>query len=279
MPTQVRKPKQKASVEGTVGKIATAIIARLRNEVFYSMDTLKASVSKALREFNAEPFQKRSGSRTEIYLQGEKASLRELPAIPYEIADWLYGRKVYLDCHITFEKNHYSCPYQYVGKQVDLKVTESLVEIFHKGERIATHRRFPDYVSNGWSTHEEDMPERFQQMQWDDQRIRSWAVSIGSSAGEVIDRIFECVKIKEQGYNSCLSVLRLSKSYSKERLEAACSLALTKFRSPRYRHLKSILASNEDTLYLNNKKRTDGANDTVGYVRGAAYYGGHHDDQ
>jgi transposase len=279
MPAQVRKPKQKASVEGTVGKIATAVIATLRNETFYSLDMLKAAVIKALREFNDAPFQKRHGSRTEIFLQEEKSTLRELPALPYEIAEWVYGRKVYPDCHITYKKNHYSCPYQYVGKQVDLKITASLVEIFHKGERLATHNRYQDYVCNAWSTHPEDMPDQFQQMEWDDQRIRSWAASIGDSTSVVIDRIFGGVKIKEQGYNACLSVLRLSKSYSKEILEGACLLALTKFRSPRYRHLKSILASNEDMIYTNDQKRNATVNDTKGYVRGASYYGGNHNDQ
>jgi transposase len=278
MPTQVRKPKQKASVEGTVGKIATAIIARLRNETFYTMDELKASVSKALKEFNDEPFQKRIGSRTEVFLGEEKASLRELPTVPYEIANWVYGRKIYPDCHVVFEKNHYSCPYQYVSKQVDLKVTESLIEIYYGGERIDTHRRFPDYVTNGWSTHPEDMPDHFKQMEWDDHRIRNWASSLGNCTAEVIDRIFESVKIKEQGYNSCLSVLRLSKTYSKERLETACSLALSKFRSPRYRHLKAILASNDDIIYLNGQKKTAEEKDTIGYVRGADYYGGHRHD-
>ena len=279
MPAQVRKPKQKASVEGTVGKIATAVIATLRNKTFYSLDVLKAAVSSALKEFNDAPFQKRSGSRTEIFLQEEKSALRELPALPYEIAEWIYGRKVYPDCHVAYKKNHYSCPYQYVGKQVDLKITESFVEIFHKGERLTTHNKYQDYVCNAWSTHAEDMPDQFQQMDWDDQRICSWAASIGNSTSAVIDLIFASVKIKEQGYNACLSVLRLSKSYSKERLEAACSLALTKFRSPHYRHLKSILASNEDMIYANDQKRNAAVNETKGYVRGASYYGGHHNDQ
>lgn len=116
------------------------------------MDTLKAAVSSALREFNDAPFQKRSGSRTEIFLQEEKAALRELPALPYEIAEWIYGRKVYPDCHVTYNKNHYSCPYQYVGKQVDLKITGSFIEIFHKSERLATHNKYHDYVCNAWST-------------------------------------------------------------------------------------------------------------------------------
>ncbi|MEA4924057.1 MAG: IS21 family transposase [Syntrophomonadaceae bacterium] len=276
MPAQVRKPKQKASVEGTVGKIATAIIARLRNEIFYSLDSLKIAVFKRLKDFNDEPFQKRSGSRTEVFRQEEKRHLRELPALPYEIAQWFYGRKANLDSHIAFQNNRYSCPYQYVGKEVDLKVTDTLVEIYYRQERINTHRRFPEYVTNQWSTHPEDMPDHLQRPEWDDERIRNWARSIGSYTSEVIERIFSNVNIKEQGYNSCLSVLRLSKTYSNERLETACELALTKFRSPRYRHLKAILDANQDQIYLESHKSVKSAEevDTVGYVRGPSYYGG-----
>ena len=100
MPAGVRKPKQKASVEGTVGKIATAIIAKLRNEVFYSFEDLKGAVARKLHEFNHERFQKREGTRYEAYLD-EKESLHALPAVPYEIATWVYGRKVNIDYHVV----------------------------------------------------------------------------------------------------------------------------------------------------------------------------------
>ena len=158
MPTGVRKPKQKASVEGTVGKVATAIIAKLRNKIFYSFQELKLAVSEKLSEFNNEPFQKREGSRSAVY-QEERRYLQKLPAIPYEISEWIYKRKVNLDCHIVYVKNRYSCPYQHVGKEADLKVTDTTLEIYIKGKRVTTHNLFPDYVSNRYSTHDEDMPE------------------------------------------------------------------------------------------------------------------------
>ena len=85
------------------------------------------------------------------------------------------------------------------------------------------------------------------------------------------------MRIKEQGYNSALSVLRLTKRYSNERLEIACELALTKIRVPRYSHLKSILSSNQDQLYLAKKSESKikELNQSVqGYVRGSEYYGG-----
>lgn len=278
MPTGVRKPKQKASVEGTVGKVATAIIAKLRNKLYYSFHELKMDVSNALTDFNNQKFQKREGSRKAVF-EEEKSYLLNLPIIPYEIAEWIYGRKINLDCHVVYNKNRYSCPYQYVGKTADLKVTDSNLEIYISRERVATHTKFPDYVINRYSTHAEDMPDQFQQPEWDNTRIRRRAYSIGSSTGEVIDRIFAGVKIKEQGYNPSLSVLRLSKTYSEARLETACELALTRVKTPRYHHVKSILATNQDQIYLENKNASvKPKKNTGGYVRGAEYYGGSSND-
>jgi len=99
------------------------------------------------------------------------------------------------------------------AKKVELKVTESLLEIYFKAERIASHKKLPTYSKYKWSTLEEHMPDQFQHTEWDDERIKKWAYSIGNCTGEVIDRIFNSVRIKEQGYNSALSVLRLSSRY------------------------------------------------------------------
>ena len=279
MPAGVRKPKQKASVEGTVGKIATSILARLRNEVFYSFQSLKDAVSQKLHDFNHGSFQKREGSRYGAYLD-EKPFLHPLPAIPYEISTWVYGRKVNIDYHVVFEYNRYSCPYQYARRSVDLKVTDSTVEIYSGATRIATHNRFPAGRKNQYSTHPEDMPDQFRFSPWDDARIRSWAKSIGSYTALTVDRIFEGVAIKEQGYNPALAVLRLSNKYSEARLEAACEFAITSgIKKPRYHHLSSILASNQDEIYMERKKAGENAHPPMGYLRGSGYYGGGSDGQ
>ena len=270
MPAQVKKPKQKASVEGTVGKVATAIIAKLRNDVFYSFEDLKAAVAKKLYEFNHENFQKREGSRYDAFLD-EKEYLHALPEIPYEIATWVYGRAVNLDFHVVFEKNRQSCPYQYARKTVDLRVTDTTVEIYYKDNRIATHNRFAAGRKNQYSTHPEDMPEQFKVTPWDDERIKNWAAAIGPYTAKTINRIFDGVSIKEQGYNPSLAVLRLSKTYSEARLETACEFAITKgIKKPRYHHLNSILASNQDEI---DSKQSDGPDDdSMGYLRGSDYY-------
>ena len=155
----------------------------------------------------------------------------------------------------------------------DLKVTDKSVEIYVKGKRVATHRRFSDGIEYRYSTNPQDMPDQFQKPEWDDVRIRNWASKIGPSCAECVARIFAGVKIKEQGYNPSLSLLRLSKKYSEQRLESACALALTQIRSPRYHHLNAILSANQDIVseQLQNTPKSDYSQ---GYIRGASYYGG-----
>ena len=151
MPAGVRKPKQKASVENTVGHMATVIIAKLRNHIFHDFASLKKAVVKLVDEYNKEPFQKRSGSRFDIW-KDEKQYLRQLPATPYEAATEVLKHKVYPNCHVSLKKNWYSVPYMYRGEYVDIRYTENVVEIYHNHQRIASHPKFPDYVTNQYAT-------------------------------------------------------------------------------------------------------------------------------
>lgn len=280
MPTGVRKPKQKASVEGNVGNIATAIIAKLRNEKYESFAMLKAGVVKALKVFNQTPFQKRPYSRFECW-QDEQQYLQPLPNSRYEITEWTYNVKVGKDCHITYKKNHYSCPYTYVGMYVDVKTSDTLLQIYYSSELICAHPLFPRYQTNKFSTHEEDLPDEFHQPEFDDVRIKSWARSVGPNTDEVIKKIFKSVGFKEQGYNSTLAVLRLSKAYGNDLLELASSKALELVAVPRYRTIKAILdelqaTSNVNGLELSKEDTHSTTSAPKGHIRGADYYKEHH---
>lgn len=130
-------------------------------------------------------------------------------------------------------------------------------------------------MKNKYSTHPEDMPPAFRNIvQWDDERIRNWASSIRKSTRLVIDRIFGSVSIKEQGYNPCLAVLRLSRTYTDARLEIACELAVSRgVKVPRYHHLKAILTANQDVAYKEQRMSGDSPDDSsMGYLRGSDYY-------
>jgi hypothetical protein len=217
MPTPVRHPRAKASVEGTVGKLATAVIAKLRNEEFFDFYALITAVRNALDEFNKSPFQKRPGSRFESWLE-EKTYLETLPDIPYELSEWLYGRKVYPNCHVSVGKNFYSVPYEYAGRKVDVKLLDGTLEFYFGNLCISRHRRFPAGIQGKYETKQEDMPPYFNQPEMNSERMCRWADKIGPSTRTVVDRIFKSVRIQEQAYNSVLAVLKLEKTYSGEAL-------------------------------------------------------------
>lgn len=276
IPARVRSPKDKPSAEGAVGNIATAIIARLRTQVFTDFDMLRFEVSRKLREYNDAPFQKREdASRSSCFFADEKPLLRPLPATPYEVCRWIYGRKVQMNCHVSYMRNFYSVNWAYVGKTVDLRVTDTTLEIYLGAERLATHKLFGEHVRNRYSTNEADLPRDKAYSDWDAERIRRWARRIGPSAEEVVDRIFASVRFEEQGYNPSLAILRLSHRYGAERLERACAIAIkTGIRSPRYSHIEPVLKTNQDKMDESVVPDSPGDEDTGGYVRGAGYYGG-----
>ena len=274
MAARVKSPKDKPSAEGTVGNIATEVIAKLRHTTFTSFDALKAAVAERLEAYNAAPFQKREGgSRKRCFEEEEKGLLRPLPAVPYEICRWAYGRKVQANCHVCWQHNFYSVSHLHVGKAVDLRITDTIVEIYLGGERVATHKVFPPYVRNKYSTNDADMPEGKSYSDWDSKRIRKWAMRVGPACTGVIERIFQSVRFDEQGFNACLAVLRLEHKYPRDRVEKACSMALESgIPSPRYAHIEPILKTGQDMRAADGGIYDD--DDTGGYVRGAEYYGG-----
>ena len=150
-----------------------------------------------------------------MFEANERITLRPLPAFPYEYAVWEYGRVIGSDFHVTYHTCKYSVPYRFVGKIVDLKITDSVIEIYCDHERISSHKRFPSYVRNRYDTCPEDIPERFQKTEWNELMLRQRAASIGKQTLTVIDRIFKSYPTSEHGINHATSVLKLSKKYTR----------------------------------------------------------------
>jgi hypothetical protein len=202
----------------------------------------------------------------------ERPLLTPLPTVAYEISRWLYGRRVARNGHISFARNFYSVPFAHIGAKVDLRITARALEIYQGSQRLASHLLLPESASNEYRTNDADLPagERFQA--WDAQRVRAWAERIGPATAIVTQRIFESVPIVEQGLDPALAVLRLSRRFSADRVEAACALALTgRIRSPRYAHLHPILTTGQDKTATLRPPREEPAEEG-GFVRGADYY-------
>ena len=120
--------------------ISTWITAALRDEQFFSLAELNRAIRGKLELFNRKLFQKKEGSRLSLFLEEEKPLLAPLPATRFELADWKQAT-VQFNYHISIEKMLYSVPYEYIKKQVDVRVTEHTNEIFYNHNRIASHRR------------------------------------------------------------------------------------------------------------------------------------------
>lgn len=123
---------------------------------------------------------------------------------------------------------------------------------------------YADYtIVNKLTNHLENKPGVKAEVDWSGPTMRY----IDTSTGEVVERIFQTVVIKEQGFNPALAVLRLSNKYSEARLEAACEFAITSgIRKPRYHHLNSILAANQDQIYLESRKTKKNTGAPMGYL-------------
>jgi len=271
IPARVRKPKDKPSVEGTVGVISTWIIAALRNWRFFTLQELNEAIREKLDEVNTKPFQKNPGSRQSVFLEVEKPLLQPLPDKPFELAEWKICVVGY-NYHISVNKMFYSVPYEYIKQSVNVRITRSTVEIFLNGERIASHVRKTGYPGQ-YATKPEHMPEDHRKYtHWNAERYLSWARSIGENTVAVTKAILASRKIEQQSYRACTALLKLSDKYSAPRLEAACKRALSYTPSPNFKSVQIILATGYDEL-SEEQPQADAAAE-FGFTRGSGYYGG-----
>ena len=266
IPTRVKAPKDKATVEGTVGIVSTYILAAIRNQRFFSLKELNTVIKERLHNFNHKPFQKKDGSRATMFAD-ERVSLLPLPATPYELATWAYATVAY-NYHIRADEQYYSVPFEYIRREVQVRLTRNVVEVFHDGSRICSHIRLHGRRGQ-YSTMEAHMPPNHQQyIQWNGDRFRETAAKIGTNTAAVIESILASYKVEQQGYKACMALLKLSEQYSPERLEAACAKAFFYTPRPSYKSIQTILKTGQD------KPPDEPAPppDTHGFTRGADYY-------
>jgi transposase len=243
LPARPYRAKDKAKAEGGVLLTQRWILARLRNRQFFSLEELNAAISELLQQLNYRPFKKLPGSRYEQFHTLDKPALKPLPAQPYEYAEFITA-SVNMDYHIEVAKHYYSVPYQLVREEVDVRFNNRIVEVFHHGKRIAVHAR--SFLLRKHTTNPEHMPKAHQKYAgWSPGCFLNRAIKIGPKTRDVIKEILISFKHPEQSYRSCQGLLSLSKKYSQERLEKACSLALS-IGSPRRKSVLSILEKNLD---------------------------------
>src|SRR5437899_3335327 len=245
LPARPAKARDKAKVEVAVQVVERWILARLRHETFFSLAALNARISELLADLNARPMRLYRASRRELFERLDQPALRPLPAESFVYGEWKTAR-VNVDYHVEQHGHYYSVPYTLVHEAVDVRASVSTVEIFHRGQRVAAHRRAD--VRGRHTTDAAHMPKAHQRhLEWTPSRIIGWAQTIGPQTAALVEAILADRPHPEQGYRSCLGILRLAKRYEAARLEAACARALTA-GARSYRHVAAILKRGLDRL-------------------------------
>jgi transposase len=237
LPARVRKPRDKAKVEAGVLVVERWILARLRNRTFFSLGELNAAIAALLEELNHRPFKKLEGSRRSRFLELDQPALRPLPTKRYEYGEWRRA-KVHPDYHIEVKRAYYSVPYRLIGQQVDVRLTASAVEVFHRGKLVAAHVRAHERGRR--STRDDHRPARHVAIiEQSLTRVLERAAAIGPATVEVLRRQAAHRKHREETLRSAQGILRLAADFSPAVLEHACERALA-LRSYSYRAVRTL---------------------------------------
>lgn len=243
LPARIKKPRDKAKVETGVQIAERQLLAPLREQRFFSVAELNRALRPLLDQLNAQPFQKLAGSRNSWFDAQEKAALLPLPAAPFELATWSQAR-VNIDYHVSVNQHFYSVPYSLVHQVLEARSTAQTVELFHHGKRVAAHVRSDQ--PGKFTTLEEHRPKSHQRyLEWTPSRLVEWARKTGPECAKVVEHILQSKPHPEQGFRSCLGIIRLGKGVGPERLEAACARAL-RLHTCSYRSIQSILEKGLD---------------------------------
>ena len=267
LPARPYHPQDKAKAESAVQIVERWIMARLRHQQFASIHEVNAAILPLLHQLNARLFQKLPGSRASTFLELDAPALMPLPLQRYEIAQFKTV-KAHIDYHVEVERHRYSVPHALVGQVLEARITTHVVEILHRGQRVASHAR--NRKQGGFTTVSSHMPAAHRaHMEWTPDRLIQWGASISPATTVAVTHLLEKHRHPEHGYRACLGLLSLAKRYGKPRLEVACSVAL-QIGTCQYRHVRDILANKRDT----NTQATTGdwISPHHAHVRGPSYY-------
>jgi transposase len=246
------------------------VLARLRNRRFFSLAELNGAIRECVADLNNRVMRKLGKSRRELFETLDRGALTALPDEPYAYAEWKRSR-VAPDYHVEIDDHYYSVPSRLIREEVEARITDTTIEIFHTGSRVASHIR--SRLKNGHTTITEHMPSAHRRYaEWTPARLKQEAAKIGPSTIALVDAIMTAKPHPEQGFRSCLGILRLAKSYGAQRLEAACQRG-NDIGATTYGSIASILKQGLDRAHTRNTAQgAEHAPIRHANIRGQRYY-------
>lgn len=243
VPARPYKPRDKAKVEKAVQEVERQVLAALRHERFSCLNDLNAAITQRLKHLNERVMHGYGVSRQVLFEQVDKPALAPLPRQPFVFARWKQA-KVNLDYHIEVARHYYSVPYWFVQREVRVKMTEQMIEIFHDGKRIAAHER--SRLAHHHTTLSEHMPpEHWAYKRQSKERFIAWAQQVGVQTTHQVEAMFERKDHEEQAFRTVRGLQSLVTHYGRARVEAAC-LRANVFGIVSLRRIRSMLQTQMD---------------------------------
>ena len=271
LPARVYKPRDKSLVEGAVKILYRRIYAYLKDRKFYSLGELNTEIWRLLDIHNERKLTNRPYSRKDLFLEDEKPVLRPLPATRFEIK-YQCVATVMKNGHVLLghDKAYYSVPYPYIRKKVKILYTSSTVEIYHKYNRIALHKR--SYKPFSYTTEPAHLASTHRFVsEWSASRFLDWAGGIDPAVGDYILQIIESRNHPEQAYKSCMGILSFEKRVGRERLINACKRG-QEFENFSYKAIERILENNLDQRSPEEEQHSGDQLPEHANIRGKHYY-------
>lgn len=282
VPADAYYPKGKAHVERSVKIVETWVIAYLRNKAFFTFAKLNEAICERIEELNDQVQPAKGLSRNQIFFDEEAEALLPLPCSEFELALWK-SAKLQPDCHFQFERMRYSAPCAYIGRTLDLRVSDSVITVYCDDEMLCMHKRLRGRLGQ-YSTVEDHMPPQLRTSThklWSAPGFLKWAHGIGPSTEAAVRAILDSRKIEQQAYRSCRGIKSLVDRKGPQLVEEACSRALRFAQVPSYTQRKNILAAIEDEPLqrLGFDELAAGEIGDVGYLRDPGDYGKHRESE
>lgn len=244
LPARPRRPRDKAKVEAGVRLAQTWILGRLRHHTFFSLAECNAAIRTMLDHLNDRPMRKLGISRRDLFERIERDALAPLPDTDWEYAEWRRVR-VNLDYHVEVDGFYYSVPHALIRVELDVRITTRTIELFHRGRRVAAHQRRWGGARHG--TDPDHMPSAHRRYaEWTPERFRRWAAKIGPNTEGLVTAVLANRPHPEQGFRTCLGILRLYRGIDPARAEAISARALD-IGALTYKSVASILTHKLDS--------------------------------
>jgi len=268
LPARPNRPRDKAAVEAGVRFAQSYIVGRLRNVTFFSLAECNTAIAVAVERMNSREMRRLGMSRRQLFEAIERPVMQALPQDDFEYAEWHLAR-VGIDYHVEVQGFFYSVPHALIREQVDTRATQRTIEVFHRGKRVAAHPR--RYGGPRHGTQSEHMPSAHRRYaEWTPERLQRDARGIGPATEALIIAVMARRPHPEQGFRTCLGILRLFRGLDAARVEAVSHRAV-EIGALSYGSVASILKHRLDRTAA-SAGSAEGAPLLHDNIRGSGYY-------